>query len=157
MDKVSYLRNGKANTLVMQKRLEQSPFATDLKTEDLVAGKNSLPRTVLLADDDNTTRMLVSKLLERVGYTVLQASSGEETLSVFDRHKDIDAVLLDVLMPDLNGLEVTKRLRKKMNEDYIPILLLTSLDDTSAIAEGFNAGADEYTSSHPSWANCLHD
>jgi DNA-binding response OmpR family regulator len=81
--------------------------------------------TILLVDDEESVRKLLTYPLERDGYRVVQARDGDEALSRFDA-EDVDLVVLDVMIPKIDGLEVCKRLRAR---SAVPIVMLTARDD----------------------------
>jgi two-component system response regulator MprA len=96
---------------------------------------------VLVADDDRAVREALERALQLHGYEVALASDGDTALSAVDSRTP-DAVVLDVMMPGLDGLDVTRRLRRQGNR--IPILLLTARDAVGDRVEGLDAGADDY-------------
>ena len=98
---------------------------------------------VLVADDDEDIRSLVIFRLERSGYRVIAASDGEEALALALEHAP-DLAVLDVMMPKLDGYEVTRRLRSEDATRAMPVILLTSRAQEADVARGFEAGADDY-------------
>ena len=98
---------------------------------------------VLVADDDEDILALVSYRLTRAGYEVLTASDGEQALERAREHAPSLAVL-DVMMPGLDGYEVTQRLRADPATAAIPVILLTARVQDADVARGFDAGADDY-------------
>src|SRR5579871_56697 len=96
--------------------------------------------TILLVDDDEAVRRVLSFPLERDGYEVVQAADGEEALRRFDE-QPIDLVVLDVMLPRLDGLEVCKQLRARSS---VPIIMLTARDDELDKVLGLELGADDY-------------
>jgi DNA-binding response OmpR family regulator len=107
-------------------------------------GAQSLPKPVVLAaDDDQDILELVAFRLGRSGYDVLQARDGEEAWQISQEHK-LDIAVLDVGMPKLDGLELTRRLRAQESTSRLPIILLTAWVQESDIEQGFAAGADDY-------------
>jgi DNA-binding response OmpR family regulator len=98
---------------------------------------------VLAADDDADILGLITFRLERSGYTVLQAHDGEEAFELARTAKP-DLAILDVMMPKLDGFELTRRLRADEATKRIPIILLTARAQESDVQEGFEAGADDY-------------
>jgi DNA-binding response OmpR family regulator len=98
---------------------------------------------VLAADDDEDILELVAFRLERSGYTVLRAHDGEEALRLA-REEQPDLVVLDVMMPKLDGFEVTRRLRADAATSSTPIILLTARAQDADVQMGFDAGADDY-------------
>jgi DNA-binding response OmpR family regulator len=98
---------------------------------------------VLAADDDEDILELIAFRLEHSGYTVLQARDGEEALDLA-RTSRPDLAVLDVMMPKIDGFEVTRRLREDDSTTRIPIILLTARTQEADIQRGFDAGADDY-------------
>src|SRR5438034_11185625 len=96
--------------------------------------------TILLVDDEESVQRLLAYPLEREGFRVVQARDGEEALDRFARHR-IDLVVLDVMLPRLDGLDVCKRLRAESN---VPIIMLTARDDELDKVLGLELGADDY-------------
>jgi DNA-binding response OmpR family regulator len=98
---------------------------------------------VLAADDDEDILELVAFRLERSGYTVLRARDGEEALALA-RSEQPDLAVLDVMMPKLDGFELTRRLRADEATSSMPIILLTARAQDSDGERGLAAGADDY-------------
>ncbi len=96
---------------------------------------------ILIADDEARMRALVRDYLRVKGYQVLEAENGAEALSVFEREPDIALVLLDVMIPELDGFETLKELRR-ISE--VPVLMLTARSEERDELRGFSLGADEY-------------
>jgi DNA-binding response OmpR family regulator len=96
--------------------------------------------TILLVDDEDSVQKLLAYPLEREGFRVLQARDGEEALTRF-ASEDVDLVVLDIMLPRLDGLEVCKRLRA---ESQVPIIMLTARDDELDKVLGLELGADDY-------------
>ncbi|WP_410618542.1 response regulator transcription factor [Amycolatopsis sp. cmx-8-4] len=95
---------------------------------------------VLVVDDDETVRDVVRRYLEVAGFTVDMAGDGAEGLAKFAAHEP-DLVVLDVMMPGINGLEVCKRLRQV---SQVPIVMLTALGEEENRIAGLQLGADDY-------------
>jgi class 3 adenylate cyclase len=103
---------------------------------------NSPPR-ILVVDDNETNRDILCTRLGMQGYDLMQAADGEEALaSARERHPDL--ILLDIMMPKIDGLEVCRRLKADTSLPYIAIILVTARADTRDIVAGLEAGADEY-------------
>src|SRR5918995_55593 len=96
--------------------------------------------TILLVDDEESIQTLLTFPLERDGYRVVQARDGDEALRRF-AEEDIDLVVLDVMLPRLDGLEVCKRLRSQSN---VPIIMLTARGEELDKVLGLELGADDY-------------
>jgi DNA-binding response OmpR family regulator len=98
------------------------------------------PATILLVDDEDAVQKLLTYPLERDGYRVVPARDGEEALEQFER-EHVDLVVLDLMLPKLDGLEVCKRLRAT---SQVPIIMLTARDDELDKVLGLELGADDY-------------
>jgi len=96
--------------------------------------------TILLVDDEDSVQSLLTYPLERDGFRVVSARDGEEALRLFAA-EPIDLVVLDIVLPKLDGLEVCKRLRA---ESSVPIIMLTARDDEFDTVLGLELGADDY-------------
>jgi DNA-binding response OmpR family regulator len=109
-------------------------------TQDAVEGEQPV---VLAADDDEDILELIAFRLERSGYTVLQARDGQEALELA-RTSLPDLAVLDVMMPKIDGFELTRLLREDDATNRMPIILLTARAQEADIQRGFDAGADDY-------------
>ncbi|MEO8289433.1 MAG: response regulator transcription factor [Gaiellaceae bacterium] len=96
--------------------------------------------TILLVDDEESVQKLLAYPLEQEGFRVIQARDGEEALERFDQ-SEIDLVILDIMLPKLDGFEVCRRLRAR---SAVPILMLTARDDEVDKVVGLELGADDY-------------
>src|SRR3982751_3577550 len=96
--------------------------------------------TILLVDDEDSVRKVLAFPLERDGFAVIQAADGEEALERFAA-QPVDLVVLDIMLPRLDGLEVCKRLRATST---VPIIMLTARDDELDKVIGLELGADDY-------------
>jgi signal transduction histidine kinase len=105
-------------------------------------GTAATPR-VLIADDDTLSRNTVAALLASTGYQLSFATNGEETLASVDEEIP-DLVLLDVMMPGLDGFQVCQRLREQLRGEYVPIVLVTALDGRQDVLRGLEVGADDF-------------
>lgn len=105
---------------------------------------------ILIVDDDIDTMRLVSIMLQRQGYQVVAASNGSQGIEKAIAEKP-DLVLLDVMMPDMDGYEVTRQLRKNPKTAQIPILMFTAKTQLDDKVAGFEVGADDYLTkpTHP--------
>ncbi|TFG09484.1 response regulator [Candidatus Thorarchaeota archaeon] len=100
-------------------------------------------RTILVVDDEEVTTELAKSLFTRHGFRVLVASDGEEALEVAESERP-DLILLDVMLPKLDGFEVCRRLRSQDAFEKTPILMFTARGLTRDIERGKESGADEY-------------
>ena len=98
------------------------------------------PSTILLVDDEESVQKLLTYPLERDGFRVVSARDGEQALARF-AEEDVDLVVLDLMLPRLDGLEVCKRLRAQSS---VPIIMLTARDDELDKVLGLELGADDY-------------
>lgn len=96
---------------------------------------------ILVVDDESRMRKLVRDFLVREDYEVLEAANGEEALDIFYREKDIALLILDIMMPKINGLEVLREIRETSG---VPVIMLTAKGDESDELTGFELGVDEY-------------
>ena len=96
---------------------------------------------ILVVDDESRMRKLIRDFLEREGYQILEAGDGLEAIDVFYEHKDIALVILDVMMPKLDGWGVCQELRR-ISE--VPIMMLTARSEERDELKGFDMGIDEY-------------
>lgn len=96
---------------------------------------------ILVVDDESRMRKLVCDFLVRQNYDVLEAGDGEEALDLFYKEKKIALIILDVMMPKMNGWEVCREIRETSK---VPIIMLTAKSDESDELMGFDLGVDEY-------------
>ena len=97
-------------------------------------------KTVMIADDEQRIRKLISDFLQREGYTIVEADNGQSALTLLAAEK-IDLVILDVMMPEPDGLTVCREIRKKSS---VPIIMLTARSEELDQLFAFELGADEY-------------
>jgi pilus assembly protein CpaE len=102
-----------------------------------------MPEKILVVDDDVDTLRLVGLMLQRQGYEIVAASSGRQALSMA-RSEEPELIILDVMMPDMDGYEVTRRLRADQATASIPIIMFTAKTQIDDKVTGFEAGADDY-------------
>ena len=98
---------------------------------------------ILVVDDESRMRKLVKDFLTRKNFQVLEAGNGEEAMDIFYREKDINLIILDVMMPKMDGWEVCREIRKTSK---VPIIMLTARSDERDELLGFELGVDEYIS-----------
>ena len=96
---------------------------------------------VLVVDDESRMRKLVSDFLTRDGYEVIEAGDGEEAVEIFFQNKDIAVILLDVMMPKMNGWQVLKTIREY---SQVPVIMLTAKGSEYDTVLGLDSGADDY-------------
>ena len=98
---------------------------------------------ILVVDDETRIRKLVRDFLVKQNYDVLEAGDGEEALDIFYREKGIALVILDVMMPKMNGYQVCREIRET---SLVPVIMLTAKSEERDELNGFECGADEYIS-----------
>ena len=105
--------------------------------------KSDQPRRILLAEDDRFLRKAAETTLKQQGYTVITAADGEEALRVA-RSEPLDLILLDLIMPKLNGFQVLNALKKDAPTALIPIIILSNLGQERDVQQAMEAGATAY-------------
>jgi len=96
---------------------------------------------ILIVDDEDRIRKLVSDFLTKKGYGVFEARNGDEALELFYEEKNIALIILDIMMPKLNGYQVLKEIRET---SQVPVIMLTAKTDESDELMGFELGVDDY-------------
>ncbi|MDO5155411.1 MAG: response regulator transcription factor [Eubacteriales bacterium] len=98
---------------------------------------------ILLADDDELARNLVKEVLVDEAYEFIEAENGQQALDLFYEHKDLSLVILDIMMPDIDGITVLEEIR---SVSEVPVLVLTALGDSEDELMGLQSGANDYVS-----------
>ena len=98
---------------------------------------------ILVVDDESRMRKLVRDFLEREGFQVLEAGDGMEAMDIFYENKDIALMILDVMMPKMDGWQVCREVRQSSK---VPIIMLTARGEERDELQGFSLGVDEYIS-----------
>jgi diguanylate cyclase (GGDEF)-like protein len=112
------------------------------------------PATLLVVDDDPMNRDALSRRLTRTGYTVLTAESGPDALAVIGAHR-VDAVLLDVMMPGMSGLDTLRHLRESRSVSELPVIMVTAKDGSDDVVEALDLGANDYVTKPIDYAVAL--
>jgi diguanylate cyclase (GGDEF)-like protein len=99
--------------------------------------------TILVVDDEVMNRDILKRRFERHGFEIVEASGGHQAIALA-QERTFDLVLLDVTMPDINGLEVLKRIRQNPSTATLPVIMVTGKSEGSHVAEAFAAGANDY-------------
>ena len=99
--------------------------------------------TILLCDDELMNRKVASKILTKEGYDLIEAENGSQALEILKKHK-IDLILMDLMMPVMDGYEATKIIKTTQEYAAIPLIIISALSDKEAINKGLELGADEY-------------
>ena len=96
---------------------------------------------ILVADDEQLIRKLINDCLSKSGHEILEAADGLEAINIFKKNKDIDMALLDIMMPEIDGWEVCRKIRETSG---IPIVLVSARSQDFDQIMGFESGADDY-------------
>ncbi|MBE9213267.1 response regulator transcription factor [Plectonema cf. radiosum LEGE 06105] len=102
-----------------------------------------MPFKILVVDDDLGTRLSISDYLELSGYKVITANDGQEGLMMVDKHHP-DLIVTDIIMPQMNGYELVRRVRQKVEFRLLPVILLTARTQTQERILGYQSGCDLY-------------
>ncbi len=100
--------------------------------------------TLFLAEDEEGTAILLKFLLARVGYTVVHAADGQQAQTMIDQMSPPALVLLDIMLPYLNGLQLLAHIRQKAEWQHVPIIMLTADSNERDIQQALAAGANDY-------------
>lgn len=100
---------------------------------------------LLVVDDNPADRLILETLLRQQGHIVVSADNGLDALTTFEQEQP-DLILLDALMPGMDGFEVAERIKSQVGDDFIPIIFLTSLQDADSLARCLDAGGDDFIS-----------
>jgi CheY-like chemotaxis protein len=100
--------------------------------------------SLLVVDDNEDNRDMLARRLRRRGYQVSTAESGALALDMIGSTHRFDAVLLDVMMPDITGLEVLAKLRTRFNKEQLPVVMATARSDSEDVVEALRLGANDY-------------
>ena len=111
----------------------------------MTADKNAarMPLKVLVVDDTETNRMILTVFLRRLGHNVVLAEDGAQAVAAFEREAP-DLVLMDVMMPVMDGYEATRRIKALAGEHWVPVLFVSALDNEESLVAGLDAGGDDY-------------
>jgi len=116
----------------------------------LIVAERNTP-LLLVVDDDIVVRTMLMKALQKQGFDTIEAQNGAEGTELFRQHRP-DLVLLDVLMPVMNGFEACQEMRVIDPERTVPIIMLTGLDDVTSVDKSFDAGATDFISKPINWS-----
>jgi len=118
-----------------------SPATREPKPDYSLAGK-----TVLIVDDDTRNIFAITSLLEAEGMKVLAAENGRGGIDMIDQHPEIDIVLMDIMMPDMDGYETMKLIRNDPKKRYLPVIAVTAKALKTDRERAMTAGASDYLS-----------
>ncbi len=99
---------------------------------------------ILVVDDDPNLLVLLSKMLMRVGVTPTTAETGKQALDLLKNHPPFDLLILDLMLPDIDGLDILAQLRQDTTFDAMPVLILSARAEPDTIKLGLDQGADGY-------------
>ncbi|MCB2023052.1 MAG: EAL domain-containing protein [Rhizobacter sp.] len=122
-----------------------------MKRAEALAGEGEPAHKVLLVDDDDVNLLLTSHALREAGFEVTEVTSGEGALDLLDSFVP-DIVVLDALMPGLDGFQTCRVLRGRSGFDALPVLMLTGLDDDASITRAYEAGATDFFVKSTQWS-----
>jgi len=114
-----------------------------VRSDRLIRGLGVDRRKILVVDDDPTMVKLINVNLKLNNYAVIEAISGEQALDIVSK-EPLDLVVLDIMMPRVDGWEVLKRIREDADTEELPVILVTAKTQDSDVIRGWELGADEY-------------
>ncbi len=100
--------------------------------------------TILIVDDTPANLQVLGQILKGNGYAVIAALSGKDALSALQKRSDIDLILLDVMMPEMDGFETCRTIKERIESKLLPVIFLTAKTETADIVEGFQSGGVDY-------------
>ena len=141
-----YLKVAAESTPLLQQcvqkfRQEYEPFLESARVLNTMAER--IRRTVLVVDDNETQRIIVGKLLKAENYDLLFARDGLDALNIL-RKKRPDIILMDILMPNMNGMETTRRLKAIPHLSRTPVIIITGKNEEKVVVECIQAGAVDF-------------
>lgn len=102
-----------------------------------------MKKNILVVDDELGALILIGIMLERGGFEVTKAKDAESALAVLDQLTP-DLIILDVMMPVINGIELCRMIRQRPDTQYLPVLILSARGDADSVMQGMEAGANDY-------------
>jgi putative two-component system response regulator len=116
--------------------------------EDVEENSENEPPRILIVDDDERNVKLMEALLKQQDYRIAKAYSGKDALSIVDK-TDVDLILLDIMMPGMDGYEVCRRIKTTNETRFIPVIMITALDNQEAKVKAIKSGADDFITKPP--------
>lgn len=101
------------------------------------------PSLILVVDDNEMNRDMLSRRLKRLGHSTAVAEDGEKALEAIDEN-DFDLVLLDIMMPNLNGYDTLERIKSNPSTHHVPVIMISAVDDLESIVRCIELGAEDY-------------
>ncbi len=111
----------------------------------------TVPPRILIVDDEKTIRLILRRILEKDGYQVIEANNGEECLEICQKQL-ANMILMDAMMPGMDGFTCCGKLHKLLGENSPPVLMITVLDDQASVDLAFQVGATDYVTKPIHWA-----
>ena len=102
------------------------------------------PSKILIIDDMSTHLLLLQTILEEEGYKVIAADNGKDALEHIANDKNIDLILLDIMMPELDGYQVLQKVKTKDNHTSVPVIVVSAKTDSTSIKKALEEGAYDY-------------
>ena len=118
-------------------------FPQRIRNNDMLTDSQGCILKVLAVDDNRTNLHILSVFLKKLGHEVVLAENGEDALRLYEEHTP-DLILLDIMMPVLDGFEVARRIKAMMADTWVPIIFLSALNRDENLVEGLEAGGDDY-------------
>src|ERR1700692_2514041 len=136
----------------------QSERVTILRPEDhgsgAVENNTAAPPRILIVDDISDNRIILLRRFQRHGFEVVEADSGLKALELIDR-QEFDLVLLDVMMPGIDGIETLKRIRSRKSASALPVIMVTAKTESENVVEALALGANDYVTKPVDFAVAL--
>jgi len=124
---------------------ESIPAFDDLEFMDTVQGERArIPANILVIDDDQVSQMLIARHLSALGHKVTSASSGPEAFEFLSHDNQVDIIILDVLIPEISGVQILRVLKKELSFNKIPVIMMSAVDSSASIAQCIKLGAEDY-------------
>jgi len=142
-------------TYQVEDTLESIQLVSNSTDSDSERYDNSTLPLVLIADDDYMQRLPMRSALEKYNFRVIEAENGLHALEMFQQHIP-DLVILDVIMPEMDGFEACRKIRQHPQGEHIPILVLTGLDNVDSINQAYEDGATDFLSKPINWTLLAH-
>lgn len=105
-----------------------------------------MTKRILVVDDEMGARVLIGTFLDRGGFEVIKAKNGKEALEMMDAGPLPDMVIMDVMMPEMDGIALTRNIRSKFPDKQMPILVLSGSGDAETVTRAMRAGATDFLS-----------
>lgn len=132
--------------------IEEQTIIPEHQLQEATGEAEEGQHTILLVEDDFSLLNFISESYESLGYFVLKANNGVKALELLDKHQ-VDIVVSDVMMPEMDGIELCKRIKNDMAFSHLPVILLTAKTNSDAVTEGLENGADAYIAKPFKWKN----